>query len=484
MSNLLISYLIEPVVRRARRFSNHSITHDIPRPSNPELLNDGVAATDNDGSLSEIMEENLQAWNTSLTIDNAVLDTISGQPVVQSPTAEYDSFEAELAPVHTASISVNPPLQNGVASASTSRRSTYRMDDDTSDNPLYGIPERFRSTTTSFSSSTHVAADATPTSVEGIQRLRGTTEHDAPRSAAASYSSWLGKGSLPADDGMGVMRKRIVEVRQMEASNEEKARLIHDLMTEKYSSSQTSLHAPRFARPHSPASLVSQERPFTPSSTTFPYDRARPPSTPTSVSPGDDPGNPYNITPDDLKPTFVPKPVHPVLPTPAGNSRVENTDQDSKMEEEEEEKEEERQLGCEHYRRNVKLQCSACSRWYTCRFCHDQVEDHSLNRRETKNMLCMLCRWSQPAGEICLNCGERGARYYCSVCKLWDDDNEKSIYHCNDCGICRVGQGLGKDFFHCKVCRLTSAYGSKSLTAKLDMLRLYVHLNSRYTSMH
>ena len=36
-------------------------------------------------------------------------------------------------------------------------------------------------------------------------------------------------------------------------------------------------------------------------------------------------------------------------------------------------------------------------------------------------------------------------------CKLWDDDPEKKIYHCDDCGICRIGAGLGKDFFHCKV---------------------------------
>ena len=74
-----------------------------------------------------------------------------------------------------------------------------------------------------------------------------------------------------------------------------------------------------------------------------------------------------------------------------------------------------------------------------------------LNRRETKNMLCMLCGCAQPASEECALCSERGAWYYCDVCKLWDDDPEKSIYHCNDCGICRVGKGLGKDFFHCKV---------------------------------
>ena len=38
------------------------------------------------------------------------------------------------------------------------------------------------------------------------------------------------------------------------------------------------------------------------------------------------------------------------------------------------------------------------------------------------------------------------AQYYCDRCKLWDDDSTP-IYHCYECGICRVGHGLGKDFF-------------------------------------
>jgi len=108
-------------------------------------------------------------------------------------------------------------------------------------------------------------------------------------------------------------------------------------------------------------------------------------------------------------------------------------------------------LGCQHYRRNVKLQCSTCCKWYTCRFCHDAAEDHVLVRKETKNMLCMVCAVAQRASDVCINCGTTAARYYCNVCKLWDDHPEKNIYHCNDCGICRRGRGLGKDFFHCKV---------------------------------
>ncbi|KAK9374105.1 uncharacterized protein V1513DRAFT_127132 [Lipomyces chichibuensis] len=110
--------------------------------------------------------------------------------------------------------------------------------------------------------------------------------------------------------------------------------------------------------------------------------------------------------------------------------------------------------GCAHYQRGVKLQCSVCDQWHTCRFCHDDVEDHQLIRSETKNMLCTYCFQPQSAAQDCRGCGRRVAKYFCEKCKLWDDDPDKSIYHCNDCGICRIGEGLGKDFFHCKTCNV------------------------------
>ena len=111
-------------------------------------------------------------------------------------------------------------------------------------------------------------------------------------------------------------------------------------------------------------------------------------------------------------------------------------------------------MGCAHYQRNCKLQCSTCSIWSTCRFCHNELDnvDHELVRQETKNMLCMFCKTAQPAQQYCRSCSKRMASYYCAKCKLWDNDPNKSIYHCNSCGICRVGLGLGKDFFHCDRC--------------------------------
>ncbi|KAL4868186.1 hypothetical protein BDV12DRAFT_186169 [Aspergillus spectabilis] len=144
------------------------------------------------------------------------------------------------------------------------------------------------------------------------------------------------------------------------------------------------------------------------------------------------------LTAEDLEPTFYPR-VETDLP-------VDDTeDADAEVFEEP-------SLGCPHYKRNVKLQCFDCKKWYTCRLCHNEVEDHHLNRPNTENMLCMLCGHAQPAAQYCKQCGELAAQYYCAACKLWDNDASKSIYHCNDCGICRVGKGIGKDFFHCKTC--------------------------------
>lgn len=111
-------------------------------------------------------------------------------------------------------------------------------------------------------------------------------------------------------------------------------------------------------------------------------------------------------------------------------------------------------LGCPHYKRGCKLECSTCYKWYTCRLCHDEVEGHKLIRPDTQNMLCMHCGLVQSVAQDCAGCHAQLARYYCSKCKLWDDDIEKSIYHCDDCGLCRIGEGLGKDFFHCQTCNV------------------------------
>lgn len=42
------------------------------------------------------------------------------------------------------------------------------------------------------------------------------------------------------------------------------------------------------------------------------------------------------------------------------------------------------------------------------------------------------------------------ARYYCDICKFYDDTESKEIFHCPDCGLCRLGRP--GDYIHCKRC--------------------------------
>ncbi|ODV81740.1 uncharacterized protein CANTADRAFT_24568 [Suhomyces tanzawaensis NRRL Y-17324] len=110
-------------------------------------------------------------------------------------------------------------------------------------------------------------------------------------------------------------------------------------------------------------------------------------------------------------------------------------------------------LGCQHYQRNCKLECPTCLKWYPCRFCHDAVESHKLVRSDVKHILCMKCNTPQvPDSPYCINCEQELANYFCSKCVLYDNDTTKDIYHCDKCGICRLGLGLDKDYFHCDEC--------------------------------
>ncbi|KXG22488.2 hypothetical protein SORBI_3009G222200 [Sorghum bicolor] len=110
-------------------------------------------------------------------------------------------------------------------------------------------------------------------------------------------------------------------------------------------------------------------------------------------------------------------------------------------------------FGCEHYKRNCKLVAACCNKLFTCRFCHDKVSDHTMDRKSVVEMMCMLCLNVQPVGPNCQSPSCNGlsmAKYYCSICKFFDD--ERSVYHCPFCNLCRLGSGLGTDFFHCMKC--------------------------------
>lgn len=64
----------------------------------------------------------------------------------------------------------------------------------------------------------------------------------------------------------------------------------------------------------------------------------------------------------------------------------------------------------------------------------------------------------------CINeqCKQEFARYFCDVCKFYDDDPSKSIYHCDKCKICRIGKGLDIDYFHCDRCNACMSISLKT----------------------
>lgn len=111
-------------------------------------------------------------------------------------------------------------------------------------------------------------------------------------------------------------------------------------------------------------------------------------------------------------------------------------------------------LGCKHSLRACKLRASCCGKLYTCRLCHNEAENHTMDRAATKEILCMRCNTLQPVSRSCSNekCKQAFARYFCKICVVYDDKEGKDIYHCPSCNICRVGKGLGIDFFHCMKC--------------------------------
>jgi hypothetical protein len=115
-------------------------------------------------------------------------------------------------------------------------------------------------------------------------------------------------------------------------------------------------------------------------------------------------------------------------------------------------------LGCPHYMRKCKVLAPCCNQFFTCRFCHDeQVSEHKMNRYKVEEMFCMLCKERQSASQKCKNCGEVLGSYFCGVCHFWDDDPDKQIWHCEKCGLCRIGNR--DNFEHCDICGLCMAAG-------------------------
>eukprot|EP01126_Amoeba_proteus_P064657 TRINITY_DN9077_c0_g2_i13.p1 TRINITY_DN9077_c0_g2~~TRINITY_DN9077_c0_g2_i13.p1 ORF type:complete len:237 (-),score=13.50 TRINITY_DN9077_c0_g2_i13:332-1042(-) len=65
-------------------------------------------------------------------------------------------------------------------------------------------------------------------------------------------------------------------------------------------------------------------------------------------------------------------------------------------------------------------------------------------------MACFFCGTHQPVAQTCIHCSKQMARYFCGICKFFDDTEGKQIFHCDKCNICRVGDS--SKYIHCDQC--------------------------------
>ena len=444
MSEYLSSYFVDPVLRQARRLSRITSSSGEESssylPAVPESLRtwyptrlwntsppSSIGETDDHESSGLPTGDSLRQWATHMPsppwepMDNSTPDSVPVESTNNASVAAFPPFEPQAVPQSRP----GPPV-------------TLRTNSAHSLNPMRELTDRSRV----FENTTrrHAQSEPTTTSIAGIlPQVNGRVNNNTGGSGDSDVQPRLeGSGTLPEDDGMGLLRQKISAIWNGSGTLEEKAQQIHMLMMERYQVAQVNAADSANFQPQT----TTRDRKLVTASMLIGTKAQE--VEPTSRNAIEQQAKYYNLSQADLFPSYAP-------PDPTEADAEDGPPEAEPL-----------QLGCKHYKRNVKMQCSTCRRWYTCRLCHDDVEDHPLPRADTKNMLCMLCNTPQAASQTCKMCGNQAACYYCAVCKLWNNDPEKAIYHCDDCGICRLGQGLGKDFFHCKTCVVCMSIAAES----------------------
>lgn len=95
-------------------------------------------------------------------------------------------------------------------------------------------------------------------------------------------------------------------------------------------------------------------------------------------------------------------------------------------------------LGCSHYERNCKIIAPCCNEAFWCRHCHNEAKAdsqknpklaHEIDRKKVVEVVCGFCEIRQPVDSKCKNCSVVFAKYFCDICKFWDNkgDEKKNI---------------------------------------------------------
>lgn len=481
--NLVPSFIVEPVLRQARRFSRGSFASPAAAAPSTDLTagassspsaqqEDGDQQGDSDsgsgsGGVGAVgRHQLLEGYPEDAAVGSGLGLRSGPHPSSSSPNRSLPDRLAPGPPYQTPP-STAPVQGSGESSVEGAPSSQHH-------HPAEPI-DRAGPTRSSDAVAPTTGAAAASLGMAAAQRDAIATQDRAPAPLAggsgndgtisATPREYLRPEALPEDDGMGPLRRRILEIHSRPIPAAEKAQLLHLMFTEGYERSRLESQEQKKKKKKRASSHSSHSANSEGGGSGVLYEQAAAQGPLESLkfwqlSLGESSTPPrFLLTEDDLKPTYAPVKRRYLGRYGAGSGVFSLSEEfigDSGGPQQEQQ-----YMGCEHYRRNVKLQCNTCQKWYTCRLCHDEAEDHVLPRKETKNMLCMPCGYAQKAGDECVRCGRLAARYYCGICKLWNDDPDASTYHCDGCGICRVGAGLGKDFFHCKSCGICIAIETK-----------------------
>ena len=113
---------------------------------------------------------------------------------------------------------------------------------------------------------------------------------------------------------------------------------------------------------------------------------------------------------------------------------------------------------CTHYENNIQVYAKCCNKYYDCHLCHNEENNHKFNRYSLNKIKCTDCSTENNLGNTCIECKVTFAKNHCNVCNIWCS-KLNNMYHCNDCGICRMGKK--EDFFHCNKCNMCLSVNCK-----------------------
>ena len=105
-----------------------------------------------------------------------------------------------------------------------------------------------------------------------------------------------------------------------------------------------------------------------------------------------------------------------------------------------------------HYERKCDIIAPCCLRPYGCRICHDEMSPScgTMDRFAISVIACRGCKRRQCSKtNECDSCHTSFAEYHCAECNLWMS-MDKEPFHCERCGICRVGGR--ENYRHCDTC--------------------------------